>query len=88
MAKQASDAQGLAVRASTASPVWYHGTRGTLLLDDCRIAAADEIVGYCSEQTPAAVLQRSAINLGLARAAYEAALAHAQLKVQGARRIV
>ena len=82
------DAQGLTVRASTASPVWYHGTRGTLLLDDCRIAAADEIAGYCAEQTPAAVLQRSAINLGLARAAYEAALAHAQLKVQGARRII
>ncbi len=82
------DAQGLTVRASTASPVWYHGTRGTLLLDDCRVAAADEIAGYCLEQTPAAVLQRSAINLGLARAAYEAALAHAQLKVQGARRII
>lgn len=84
----APDTQGLTVRASTGSPVWYHGTRGTLVFENVRIAANNEIAGRCSDQTPAAVLQRSAINLGLARAAYEAALAHAQLKVQGARRIV
>ena len=82
------DSAGLTVRESADTPVWYHGTRGALVFDRCRVPAANVLATHCSDQTPAAALQRNAINLGLARAAYDAALAHAQLKVQGARRIV
>ena len=82
------DTSGLTVRESAETPVWYHGTRGALVFDRCRVPAANALPRHCSDQTPAAALQRNAINLGLARAAYDAALAHAQLKVQGARRIV
>lgn len=82
------DTSGLTVGASTEIPAGYHGARGALVFDNCRIPAANLLARNVSDQTPAAALQRSAINLGVARAAYDAALAHAQLKVQGARRIV
>lgn len=81
-------ARGLTVREADDRPVWYHGTRATLVFDGCRVAAADVLAQHCTDRTPAAALQRSALNLGVARAAYDTALAHAQLKVQGARRII
>jgi alkylation response protein AidB-like acyl-CoA dehydrogenase len=82
------DARGLTVREPADRPQWYHGTRGALVFDNCRVPAADVLAHHCSDQTPAAVLQRCALNLGVARAAYDTALAHAQFKVQGARRII
>jgi len=82
------DAPGLAVHEPEQRPVWHHGVCGDLEFRDCRVPVENKLAHNCSDQTPAAALQRSAINLGIARAAYEAALAHAQLKVQGARRIV
>lgn len=82
------DARGLTVRESTERPVWYHGARGAIEFDGCRVAAENALARNCSDQSPAAALARNALNLGIARAAYDAALAHAQLKVQGARRIV
>ncbi len=84
----ARDSRGFTVRESAERPAWYHGTRGSLGFDNCRVAAADVLKQNCTDQSPAAALQRSALNLGVARAAYDAALAHAQLKVQGARRII
>ena len=82
------NAAGLSVQESAERPVWYHGVRGDVSFTGCRVPAVDLLPRRCSDDTPAAALQRNAINLGLARAAYDAALAHAQLKVQGARRIV
>jgi len=84
----ARGASGLTVEDASDMPAWYVGARGALVFDNCRVAAADLLPRVVSAESPAAVLQRSAINLGIAQAAYDAAVAHAQLKVQGARRII
>jgi len=88
-----SDARGLTVRAQDQATLRCHGVGGEVVFADCRVPA-DNLV----HADGAAALFRNAIerggpleqalNLGIGRAAYEAALDYAQLRVQGSRRIV
>jgi butyryl-CoA dehydrogenase len=88
------DAPGLTVRASESAGDYAHGTIGELEFKDCRVPA-DHLLG--GEQANPLVgeppafggdVALAAVNIGIGRAAYEAALDYTQLRVQGGRRIV
>ena len=84
---------GLTV-TENAEPRWYHGACGTIELKGCRLPAdallgtegAGPLLGRADSQHDAPVFQ--ALNLGIGRAAYEAALEYAGLRRQGGRPIV
>src|SRR6266545_523381 len=80
------DARGLSVRDHDPATRWYHGTCGDVVFGDCRVPAENLLEG----QSPWAGDSpwRAALNLGIGRAAYEAALDYAKLRVQGGRRII
>jgi alkylation response protein AidB-like acyl-CoA dehydrogenase len=84
------DAPGLTVRAHEDAERWFHGACGEVIFANCRVPA-ENLLGHRAvddaEPGRGAPLAQ-AINLGIGRAAYEAALAYAQLRVQGGRRIV
>jgi alkylation response protein AidB-like acyl-CoA dehydrogenase len=83
----ARDAQGLTV-GEAGEPRWYHGACGPLQLKDCRVPADNLIeIGRVGDSGRAAPLFQ-ALNLGIGRAAYEAALEYAALRVQGGRPII
>ncbi len=77
------EAPGLSVREVARADA--HGVSGELVLSDCRVPG-DALVGAASigRRPPVA----EAINLGIGRAAYEAALDYAKLRVQGGRRLI
>ena len=89
------DSPGLTVRAHDTDSRWYHGACGEVVLQDCRVPAAN-LLGAEGQSPLAAgpdvsgrgIPQSAALNLGIGRAAYEAALDYAQLRVQGGRPIV
>jgi alkylation response protein AidB-like acyl-CoA dehydrogenase len=66
---------------------WYHGARGELILKNCRVPA-ENLLDRSSLPAQAGSLLQQAINLGIGRAAYEAALDYAQLRIQGGRRLI
>jgi alkylation response protein AidB-like acyl-CoA dehydrogenase len=84
---------GLAVAEIAASSRWHHGAYGTVTFKDCRVPG-ENLVGPEGQSLLAAdhagrrIPQAQALNLGIGRAAYEAALDYAQLRVQGGRRII
>jgi alkylation response protein AidB-like acyl-CoA dehydrogenase len=89
------DAPGLTVRAHDAPGRWYHGSCGDLTFIDCRVPGGNLLgtEGQSPLLDTADALGRGAplfqaLNLGIGRAAYEAALGYAQLRVQGGRPIV
>lgn len=88
------DTLGLSVRAQEDAGAWFHGACGEIVLADCRVPAeyllAPDRGGRGSEAGTGEprLTQFSAMNLGVGRAAYEAALDYAQLRVQGGRRII
>jgi alkylation response protein AidB-like acyl-CoA dehydrogenase len=86
------DAPGLTVTESDSARRWQHGATGEIALKDCRVPA-DNLVGPEGQSPLVAdsgrrIPQSAALNLGIGRAAYEAALDYAQLRVQGGRRII
>ncbi len=85
------DTPGLSVSDDGPHHRNYHGARGTVTLSDCRVRADHLLAATPDTNTQierSGILQDLAINLGIGRAAYEAALDYAQLRVQGGRRII
>ena len=73
---------------------WHHGTGAHVRFENCRVPA-ENVVGKDNQSPLAAAVhdvradvQIAAINLGLGRAAYEAAVDYAKIRVQGGRPIV
>lgn len=89
------DAPGLSVHEQDQFKLRCHGVGGALVFADCQVPAENLL---SAEGGQAATLfrefvergspQEQALNLGIGRAAYEAALEYAQLRVQGGRRII
>ena len=78
---------GLAV-SEHGEPRWYHGACGQVAFEDCRVPADNLLgIGGPARRRPRRTA-RQALNLGIGRAAYEAALEYAQLRVQGGRPII
>jgi acyl-CoA dehydrogenase len=75
------DAPGVAVREQAGD--WYHGSCGEVTFSGCRVPAANLAgsVGNIARLQPA-------LSLGIGRAAYEAALEYARIRVQGGRPII
>ena len=81
--------RGLTVNENAESR-WYHGSCGEIILQNCTVPADSLLQGSANlrgEPGRGAPLAQ-AINLGIGRAAYEAALDYARLRVQGGRPIV
>jgi hypothetical protein len=84
-----ADAPGLTVRAHERP--WTHGTCGDLELKDCKVPA-DHLLGEAATDLLADTDLSGrghplfqALNLGIGRAAYEAAVEFVQIRVQGGR---
>ena len=91
-----AESVGMTVRdlATDAEAVkWFHGAGAELVFSDCRVLAAN-VLGDGGAATLAAITAgrgspvMSAMNIGIARAAYQAAVTYAKLRVQGARLII
>ncbi|RPI47592.1 MAG: hypothetical protein EHM59_03815 [Betaproteobacteria bacterium] len=89
------DTPGMTIRELDQNAGWYHGLRGDITFADCRVPA-ENLVGAEGRSPLAAGLEAGgrgvplvqAMNVGLGRAAYEAALDYAKIRVQGGRRII
>jgi alkylation response protein AidB-like acyl-CoA dehydrogenase len=68
-------------------PRWYHGSCGQLTLNDVRVPF-ETLLGLSSGDTGRGAPLTQAVNLGIGRAAYEAALDYTQIRVQGGRPII
>ena len=86
------EAPGLSVGPEDPSTLHQHGACGRLILRDCRVPVENLVGSERLSALPAEIelhaSQDLALNLGIGRAAYEAALDYAQLRVQGGRRII
>src|SRR6266513_1014895 len=80
------DTPGLSVREHDMAERWFHGSCGEVIFEECRVPA-ENLLGQEVETTQGRGWFQ-ALNLGIGRAAYEAALDYAKLRVQGGRRIV
>ncbi len=71
---------------------WPHGTRGDVTFADCRVPAGNLLAHDAAARLRAAdghgVPLAQAINVGIGRAAYEAALDYAHLRIQGGRPLI
>ena len=81
------DTPGLTVRAYGSTGARQHGACGEVTLTDCRVAGRPGARRRMHGRSRRAACRRcsAAINLGIGRAAHEAAIAYAQLRVQGGR---
>jgi butyryl-CoA dehydrogenase len=87
-----ADTAGVSVRAH--DKAWQHGTCGEVTFKDCRVPAGNRL----GDDAPVLLAGadtagrgnplQQALNLGIGRAAYEAALNYAHLRVQGSRPII
>jgi alkylation response protein AidB-like acyl-CoA dehydrogenase len=83
----ARDTRGLSV-CEQPGPRWYHGACGQIILKDCRVPTSNVLALPNQPDDGRGIPLHEALNIGIGRAAYEAALEYAQLRVQGGRRIV
>ncbi len=72
---------------------WHHGAVASVSLNGCRVDAGDVIAADAAHRMlPSVAAQRmvqtAAVNIGVARAAYEAAVDYAKMRWQGGRHIV
>jgi alkylation response protein AidB-like acyl-CoA dehydrogenase len=81
-----ADAAGLTVREIPQAKRAFHGIGGDLTLSNCRVPADNLLKG--GSALDAGRVTAAAINLGVGRAAYEAALDYAGIRVQGGKRII
>lgn len=81
------DTPGLTV-VEQPEPHWFHGSCGSIVLKDCRVPAGNLLGLGGPADTGRASPWFQALNLGIGRAAYEAALEYAALRVQGGRAII
>jgi alkylation response protein AidB-like acyl-CoA dehydrogenase len=87
-----ADAPGVSIKAH--DKAWHHGSCGDVTFKDCKVPAANLLgddaalllTGSGAHGRGNPIFQ--ALNLGIARAAYEAALDYAHLRVQGGRPII
>ena len=85
------DCPGLTVREQDQTGLRCHGVGGEVAFTDCRVPAENLLnadAAQFSEIVERGGPQQQALNLGIGRAAYEAALEYAQLRVQGGRRLI
>jgi len=83
------DAPGLTVTPHEEKDRWFHGACGALTFQDCRVPAQYFLDGNVArEHARLSEPIAAAINLGIGRAAYEAALDYSGLRIQGGRRII
>lgn len=80
------DTPGLSVHEHDPAQRWFHGSSGEVVFKDCRVPA-ENLLGQEVESADGRGWF-PALNLGIGRAAFEAALDYAKLRVQGGRRIV
>ena len=88
-----ADTPGVAVAETPRADGWYHGSCGDVTFKDCTVPAANQLDAGAAAKLagPHADLMLpvlQAINLGVGRAAYEAAVDYSGVRVQGGRRIV
>jgi butyryl-CoA dehydrogenase len=87
-----ADAAGVSVRAH--EKAWQHGPCGEVAFKDCRVPAGNLLGDDAAAQLTGADASgrgnplMQAINLGTGRAAYEAALDYAHLRIQGGRPLI
>jgi alkylation response protein AidB-like acyl-CoA dehydrogenase len=81
------DTPGLSI-SEQPEPRWYHGTVGTIVLKNCRVPADNRIEISTRPDAGRSAPLLQALNVGIGRAAYEAALEYAQLRVQGGRHLI
>jgi alkylation response protein AidB-like acyl-CoA dehydrogenase len=70
---------------------WYHGAGGEVTFDRCTVPAANAVSAdnmRALPPIPAGHPQFCAMNIGVGRAAFEAAVEYAKLRVQGGRPII
>jgi alkylation response protein AidB-like acyl-CoA dehydrogenase len=82
------DTPGLTIMHPDMSVRWHHGGCGALTFEDCRVPAENLLTAPLFADAGRAIPLDQALNLGIGRAAYEAALDYAQLRVQGGRPII
>ena len=80
------DTPGVSVREHDTAERWFHGSCGEVIFEECRVPAENLLGQEVGTTEGRGWFQ--ALNLGIGRAAYEAALDYAKLRVQGGRRIV
>jgi alkylation response protein AidB-like acyl-CoA dehydrogenase len=82
------DAPGVTVRAHATTGARQHGACGEVSFADCRVGADQALASDTGAYEARRATLLAAVNLGIGRAAHEAAVAYAQLRVQGGRPIV
>ena len=80
------DTPGLRV-ADQPGPRWHHGAVGRIELKDCRVPAGNLLALGGAPDAGRAIPFQETVTIGIGRAACEAAVEYAQLRVQGGRPI-
>ena len=89
------DTSGMTIRELDQGAGWYHGLRGDLVFTDCRVSG-ENLLGREGASTLTAGLEADgrglpvvqAMNIGVGRAAHEAAIEYSGIRIQGGRRII